>query len=197
MFISIDGANGVGKTTISKLVYEKLQQKYDKVFLTKEPTNSNIGQFIKNLENIEDYKGYPLAHMILADRYHHINIIKEKLDNEYIVISDRYIASSLVYQVLDGINIEEILKLNLNFTKPDIYFFITMNQDKIKENLKNRQNLTRFEVNNTLQKELKLFNNAKSILEEHNFNCIAIKNENLDDSVKLILNKIDEIYNKT
>lgn len=197
MFISIDGANGVGKTTISKLVYEKLQQKYDKVFLTKEPTNSNIGQFIKNLENIEEYKGYPLAHLILADRHHHINQIKENLNDGYIVISDRYIASSLVYQVLDGIDIEEILKLNVNFKKPDIYFFITMSQDKIKENLKKRENLTRFETNNILQKELKLFDNAKNILEKHNFNCINIKNEILDDSVKLILNQINKTYNKT
>ena len=67
MFISIDGANGVGKTTISALVYERLRQKYDKVFLTKEPTNSTVGQFIKDLENIDEYKGYPLAYMILED----------------------------------------------------------------------------------------------------------------------------------
>jgi dTMP kinase len=197
MFISIDGANGVGKTTISTLVYERLQQKYDKVFLTKEPTNSTIGQFIKDLENIDEYKGYPLAYMILADRYYHIKKIEEKLNDGYIVITDRYIASSLVYQVLDGIDIEEVLKLNLKFKKPDIYFFITMTEGKIKEILKNRQNLTRFEIENTSFKELKLFDNAKTILEKYNYTCVTIYNNILEDSVEQILNYLDKIYNKT
>ncbi len=196
MFISIDGANGVGKTTISTLVYERLQQKYDKVFLTKEPTNSTIGQFIKDLENIDEYKGYPLAYMILADRYYHIKKIEEKLNDGYIVITDRYIASSLVYQVLDGIDIEEVLKLNLKFKKPDIYFFITMTEGKIKEILKNRQNLTRFEIENTSFKELKLFDNAKTILEKYNYTCVTIYNNILEDSVEQILNYLDKIYNK-
>lgn len=197
MFLSIDGANGVGKTSISKLLYEKLKQKYSKVFLTKEPTSSNIGQFIRSLENIEEYKGYPLAYMILADRHHHIKKIEEKLKDGYIVISDRYIASSLVYQVLDGINIEEVLQLNLKFKKPDIYFFITMEEKRIKNNFKNRENLTRFENNNTIQKELELFDDAKNILEKHEYTCITIHNEMLEDSVELILNYIDKIYNKT
>jgi len=197
MFISIDGANGVGKTTISKLVYGKLQQKYSKVLLTKEPTNSNIGSFIRNLENIEEYKGYPLAYMILADRYHHIKKIEEKLNDGYIVISDRYIASSLVYQVLDGINIEEVLQENLKFKKPDIYFFITMKEEKIRDNFKNRENLTRFEDKRTIQKELKLFNDAKNTLEKYKYICITIHNDILEDSVESILNYIDKIYNKS
>jgi len=197
MFLSIDGANGVGKTSISKLLYEKLKERHSKVFLTKEPTSSNIGQFIRNLENTEEYKGYPLAYMILADRYYHINNIEEKLNDGYIVISDRYIASSLVYQVLDGINIEEVLQQNLKFKKPDIYFFITMKEEKIRNNFRNRKNLTRFEKNSTIQKELELFDDAKNILEKYEYTCITIHNEVLEESVELILSYIDEIYNKT
>ena len=133
----------------------------------------------------------------LADRYYHIKKIEEKLNDGYIVITDRYIASSLVYQVLDGINIEEILKLNLKFKKPDIYFFITMTEEKIKEILKNRQNLTRFEIENTSFKELKLFDNTKTILEKYNYTCVTIYNNISEDSVEQILNYLDKIYNKT
>lgn len=190
MFISIDGANGVGKTSISTLVYERLQQKYNKVFLTKEPTNSDIGQFIRNLENIEKYKGYPLFHLILADRHNHLNEIKQKLRDGYIVITDRYVASSLVYQVLDGIDIEEIFKHNSTFKIPNICFFISMNKETIKKNLNSRCYLTRFETESTLEKEIELFKSAKIVLENNGFNCIEIYNDILEDSVELILTDI-------
>lgn len=192
MFISIDGANGVGKTSISTLLYEKLQQKYNKVFLTKEPTNSDIGQFIRNLEDIEKYKGYPLFHLILADRYNHVNEIQQKLSDGYIVISDRYIASSLVYQVLDGIDAEEIYKHNSKFKMPEIYFFINMDKETIKKNLNHRCHITRFETESTLEKEAELFKNAKIVLENNGFNCIEIYNSRLEDSVELILTHINK-----
>jgi len=192
MFISIDGANGVGKTTISKLVYQKLKQKGKKVFLTREPTDSKIGTFIRKLEGIKSYSGMPLAHLIMADRYKHIEEINNKVENDVIVITDRYISSSLVYQVFDGISINYILNMNLEIIKPDISFFITSDEKRVKQEVSKRKVLTRFEKEMTTKEEIQLFREAKIILEKNNYFCIEVNNEILDDSINFIVEQIEK-----
>ena len=59
VFITFDGPNGVGKTTLLKSVSEKLKSKKMDVLLTKEPTNSELGKFLKNYD--EAYRGHSLS----------------------------------------------------------------------------------------------------------------------------------------
>ena len=99
LFIVLDGIDGSGTTTHSRLLAGFLSLKGLKVHLTHEPSNSEIGKLLRNF--LKDDKIPPSTDALLfaADRdLHYRNEIKMKLEEGYIVISDRYIESSIIYQ---------------------------------------------------------------------------------------------------
>lgn len=123
LFIVLDGIDGSGTTTHSKLLYGFLESKGFKVHLTKEPSNSEIGQLIrKNLQN-QDIPPTTDALMFAADRdFHYRMEIKDYLSKEFIVISDRYVESSIVYQSIQSeeISIEWLKLINKFAGKADL-----------------------------------------------------------------------------
>ncbi len=97
LFVVFDGPNGVGKTTLVNEVATQLRQQGYNVLATKEPTRSPLGQFVRNAE--EKCRGKTLAYLVAADRQFHLEQeILPALDRGMIVLSDRYIPSSLVLQ---------------------------------------------------------------------------------------------------
>src|SRR3989338_5572031 len=111
MFITFEGPNGVGKTAIVDAVAKKLFDMGFDVLKTKEPTKSRLGDFLRNAE--EFYGGACLACIAAADRYSHIEQeIMPALSRGKVVISDRYVESSLVLQRLDGCALEFLWGLN-------------------------------------------------------------------------------------
>ena len=94
-FVAVDGPNGSGKTTVINAIAEKLGLMGYKVKVTREPTNSILGEFVRKYA--EGHKGLSIACMVTADRYEHIkNEIEPMLYDGNIVITDRYILSSLI-----------------------------------------------------------------------------------------------------
>ncbi|MFW9785236.1 MAG: dTMP kinase [Candidatus Heimdallarchaeota archaeon] len=122
-FIVLDGIDGSGTTTHSKLLYGFLESKGFKVHLTKEPSNSEVGQLIRrNLKN-QNIPPTTDALMFAADRDLHYRMeIKEYLSKGFIVISDRYIESSIVYQSIqsDEISIDWVKTINKFAGKADL-----------------------------------------------------------------------------
>ena len=98
-FIVFDGIDGSGTTTHSKLLSDWLKQKYE-VFLTKEPSNNEIGNLIRTYLNTSLPPAVD-ALLFAADRALHCEEIQKALDKDKIVISDRYIDSSFCYQGVD------------------------------------------------------------------------------------------------
>ncbi|MDE6476606.1 MAG: dTMP kinase [Mycoplasmoidaceae bacterium] len=106
IFITFEGPDGCGKTTIINLIYKDLQKKFGKnnVVLTREPGGKNnvIAEDIRNiLLNKLDYKISDRAEALLfaASRAQHVkDFIIPNLRKGKIVLCDRYIHSSLVYQ---------------------------------------------------------------------------------------------------
>lgn len=122
MFISFEGIDGSGKSTQAKLVYEALR-KEGKCILTREPTQGDIGNFIKRL--IKRKKINPMAVQLLfaADRSFHVeNLIKPKLKEGYTVITDRYFFSTIAYGKASGLDEEWLKKVNGKFLVPDMTF---------------------------------------------------------------------------
>ncbi len=120
MFISFEGIDGSGKTTQAKLLYEHMRRQ-GKCILTREPTQGDIGNFIKKL--IRRKKINPMAVQLLfaADRSFHVeNLIKPKLKEGYTVITDRYFFSTVAYGKASGLDEEWLKEVNGNFIKPDI-----------------------------------------------------------------------------
>lgn len=70
LFVTIEGPNGVGKTTIVSNVAQKLCVLGYNILLTKEPAGSSLGDFLKSAE--EFYGREVLACIAAADRYFHL-----------------------------------------------------------------------------------------------------------------------------
>ena len=117
MFITIEGPEGSGKSSVTKKVAERLEKEgYDIVF-TREPGGTDISEQIRNIIlDKNNTKMDPMTEEMLnaASRRQHLVEKVWPLSNEgKIVISDRYLDSSLAYQGgARGLGIDNILQLN-------------------------------------------------------------------------------------
>ncbi len=102
LFIAFEGGEGSGKSTQSKLLKEFLENIGEKVILTREPGGTPLGNKLREiLLSKETGNISPRSEALLyaADRAHHVySIVRPALENGEIVISDRYIDSSIAYQ---------------------------------------------------------------------------------------------------
>lgn len=118
IFISLEGPDGSGKTTVSKLVQEQLEKEGYQVLLTREPGGIDIAEQIRDI--ILDTKNTAMearTEALLyaaARRQHLMEKVKPALEQGYVVICDRFVDSSLVYQgVGRGIGVDEVYQMNL------------------------------------------------------------------------------------
>lgn len=194
--VAVDGPNGVGKSTIIAAVAKKLKLYAIDVFVTKEPTNTELGVFLRSFAEKE--KGLGLACLVAADRYEHLkNEIIPKLEQRKVVITDRYILSSLILQGMDGVNTKFILDINDEIVKPDLQVVLFADERTIQSRLAERENLTRFEKNNQSGCELQHMNLGIEILMDLKTNILNINNQcdldsNIDKIVSAILGLLEE-----
>jgi dTMP kinase len=96
-FITFEGIDGSGKSTITKMVYEKLKKEGYDVVLTYEPTDSPIGKYVQAcIKNKSD--PYVTSFAFIADRVIHCIEIKKWLKEGRIILCDRYADSTYAYQ---------------------------------------------------------------------------------------------------
>ena len=131
MFITFEGPDGSGKSTIIQKVYDYLIENNFDVIKTREPGGSPIAEKIRNLildtENTE--MGYRTeALLYAASRAQHVEeTILPALNENKIVLCDRFFISSLAYQgVGRDLGIENVRKINefaINGVFPDFVLF--------------------------------------------------------------------------
>lgn len=132
LFITFEGNDGSGKTTISKLSYEKLLEMGYPVIYTREPGGIDIAEQIRDV--ILNPKNIAMdarceALLYAASRRQHLveKVLPALLENK-IVLCDRFIDSSLVYQgIARNIGIEEVYKINefaIEGNLPDATIFL-------------------------------------------------------------------------
>jgi len=142
-FICIEGLDGCGKTTQAKLLVEKLQKSHNAVY-TAEPSRGKIGTFIRN-RILYGEKRPPTdveALLFAADRIEHVeNEIKPALAQGQLVISDRYIYSSLAYQGSAGLSLEWIENINAHALRPDLALFIDVDPKNVMQRMKEKKSL--------------------------------------------------------
>jgi dTMP kinase len=149
VFICIEGLDGCGKTTQTKLLVNKLQKSHDAVY-TAEPSRGNIGTFIRNsiLYREKRLSSVVEALLFAADRVEHVqNEVLPALRQGKLVVSDRYVYSSLAYQGAAGLSVEWIEKINEHALRPDLAIFIDVAPETVMRRLKpNRSVMEKLET---------------------------------------------------
>jgi dTMP kinase len=102
VFISFEGGEGSGKSTQSKMLKEYLESIGETVLLTREPGGTDLGVKLRGIL-LANETGHisPRAEALIyaADRAHHVySMIRPALDAGSVVITDRYLDSSIAYQ---------------------------------------------------------------------------------------------------
>lgn len=100
-FISVEGIEGAGKTTVINLLKDYLSDLKQDVVITREPGGTPVGEEIRNI--LLNHKGdlnlnTELLLIVAARVEHFAKVIKPALDSGKIVICDRYIDSTYAYQ---------------------------------------------------------------------------------------------------
>ena len=142
-FIVIEGLDGSGKTTQAKLLATKLSQSHRALY-TAEPSQGRIGKFIRKSCLYEEKRLLNTVEALLfaADRLEHVeNEIKPALQEGRLVISDRYIYSSLAYQGSAGLSIDWIEEINKYALKPDFAVFIDVAPETVLRRLRRRKSV--------------------------------------------------------
>ncbi|NJO56688.1 MAG: dTMP kinase, partial [Rhodospirillales bacterium] len=128
IFITVDGPNGSGKTTIAETLAKTLELRRHEVFLTKQPSDLPIGRLLRTAQ--ETCSGRVLAYLVAADRFDHIEQeIAPQLGCGRIVISARYVESSLALQALDGLTKDRIWQLNSEVPIPNLSVVLRANPE--------------------------------------------------------------------
>jgi dTMP kinase len=151
-FICIEGLDGCGKTTQAKMLAKKLRKSHNAVY-TAEPSRGKIGTFIRNsyLYGEKRLSSVIEALLFAADRIEHVETeVLPALHQGKLVISDRYLYSSLAYQGAAGLSLEWIEKINEHALRPDLAVFIDVDPKTVMNRLKSKKSV--MENMETLQK---------------------------------------------
>ncbi|MBN2724052.1 MAG: dTMP kinase [Deltaproteobacteria bacterium] len=128
LFIAVEGIDGSGTTTFIKNVAQFLRNNNFNVHVTTEPSSHTVGRYIR--ERLGSGKGDNtiLGLLFAADRVIHFREeINPLLEKGYIVISDRYILSSLAYQGVDE-ELSWLEQINSRAQNPDLTIFIEVDE---------------------------------------------------------------------
>jgi len=130
--IVLEGIDGSGTTTQAKRLYRRLLQKGFKASLTSEPSRGPAGKLIREYLSGEakflDRKlgANALALLFAADRLDHLSSrINPLLQEGKMVVSDRYVLSSLAYQSLEC-DLDWVLKINRNARPADLTLLLDL-----------------------------------------------------------------------
>ncbi len=157
-FIVFEGVEGCGKSFQSKKLFNKLKKNGYKTLLTREPGGTKSSELIRNLilkdyfqkNKREKFDKYTDTLLYLASRNEHIkNKILPALKKNFIVICDRFVDSTLAYQVFGkkvNLNfINNIHKIILNGVKPNLTFLLIVNSKSSKKRLLKRKTKNRYD----------------------------------------------------
>jgi len=143
VFICIEGLDGSGKSTQAKLLTKKLNKAGYNAIYTAEPSQGKIGKFIR--KRLFEQTRMPItaeALLFAADRIEHVqNQVAPALAEGKIVVSDRYVYSSLAYQGSAGLSLDWIETVNTHALKPDLCIFIDVEPSVVLERLKRKKSV--------------------------------------------------------
>lgn len=133
LFITFEGGEGSGKTSLSKALYKQLMTYGYEVYRTRAPGGTALGMKIREaLLHTQDVKMSQKAELLLflADRAQHVDeIILPYLHRRWIVLCDRFTDSTLAYQgasrkSLNTSDVEFLSKFAVGGLEPHLTFYL-------------------------------------------------------------------------
>ena len=158
LFVTFEGIEGSGKSYQCRKLYNELRKKNLSVILTREPGGTKSAEKIRKViledyfasDSKEKFSKYTDTLLYLAARNEHVqNIIRPAISKKKIIICDRFIDSTLAYQVYGkGVSknfVDSIHKFILGNIKPDLTFVLKVNISKALQRLKKRKKKNRYD----------------------------------------------------
>lgn len=198
VFVTVDGPGGIGKSTAVATIGERLRGSHVPVHITREPTDTPLGSLARH--GTEAYQGLAMAHLIAADRYHHVTTeIRPALARGEVVLCDRYVASSLVLQRIDGLSAETVWELNRYIDPPDLSVILTGDPNVVARRLADRGAHSRYErLPESTHTESTLFTEAAHFLVSAGFRTLVLDSTDAvpEDIARTISAEITELRSR-
>lgn len=149
-FVTFEGIDGSGKTTVSRLVAKSLRTQGHRVYLTSEPTRTWLGEAVRHAFDGE-VGAVAESFLFLADRAAHLTEIQSHLEKRELVLCDRYADSTYAYQ---GARLEGLVADPIRFLQgaseswmllPDLTILLRVPAELARKRIEGRPNLVRFE----------------------------------------------------
>ena len=203
-FITLEGPDGSGKTTVADAVVEKLNKQGIEVVHTREPGGIDIAEQIRNVildpkNTAMDAKTEALLYAA-SRRQHLVEKVFPAVKAGKIVICERFVDSSLAYQgYARSIGIDEVLSINLfaiDNTFPDLTIYLDVDEQTGLNRLSNRSFKVRLDqesiefhhrVNEGYKEVLKRYKDRISVVD-----ASQELDKVVDDTYQLIINLIND-----
>ena len=204
LFITLEGPDGSGKSTVAKSICEKLVKDGYEVVHTREPGGIEISESIRNIilnpkNTMMDAKTEALLYAA-SRRQHLVEKVFPAVKQGKIVICERFLDSSLAYQGFGRqIGMDEVLSINLfaiDNTYPDMTIYLDVDEQVGLDRLKNRKFKDRLDqesidfhhrVKQGYKEVLKRFKDRIQIVD-----ASKSKDEVINETYKLIKNLIND-----
>ena len=201
LLLNIDGADGTGKSTLTKGLIDHYSKEGKSITFIHFPRyETEIGKVIKKVME-KDITMHPSALQMLysSDRLNWYTYEYPKLEKEYdIVIVDRYLTSGMVYGEIDGLDPKEILFNDRRTKMPDINIILYADEDIAVSRINQRQDAKGiYETLDIIRQANIKYKNLKNYID--NVNCIdsalSVKDV-LNEGVKIIDRKLKEVIHE-
>ncbi len=170
VFVCIEGLDASGKTTQSKLLVKTLQEKGFNAVYTTEPSYGKIGRLIRTHVLLGKSRLSVALEALLfaADRVDHVEReVLPALQAQKIIVSDRYLYSSLAYQGAAELDLKWIAEINRWAMKPDLTIYVDIPPEVVLKRLKRKKS-----VMETLQNQQRVREIYLKLIKEHELRIV-------------------------
>ncbi|HEX6767531.1 MAG TPA: dTMP kinase [Polyangiaceae bacterium] len=201
-FIVVEGIDGAGTTTHSRLLAKALKAPTREVVLTCEPTNGPVGGLIRQILQrrlfVADATGprgfawSTLALLFAADRLDHLDsVVLPALAEGSIVVSDRYDLSSLAYQSATAPASSDVLpwirSLNARAIRPDLTVVLDVPAEVAAERRQGRGGVEEVFENRPLQDRLvSIYEHAQTLVPGDRLVHVSGVGETSDVAIRIL-----------
>ncbi len=149
MIISIEGADATGKSSVAQFLCERLEEEGYEVLFLREPGSTGLGERVRALLLHDESLSLGVRaelFLYLAARAQLIEeLIRPAIKQKKIIVLDRYVDSTLVYQgVVGGLGVEKVLQVMIDFFGvyfPQLTIVLDSDVDVIMQRLRDKDKI--------------------------------------------------------